>query len=111
MSHLYPFLKGINPHVEGRISPEDAQRQEVTAKEILARLKNQPGVILADEVGMGKTFVALAVAVSVAVANYKRRPVVVMVPPSLQDKWPLAFSLFVSRCISRVLQTGIRIGK
>jgi hypothetical protein len=111
MSHLYPFLKGINLHVEGRISVEDAERQEATAKEILARLKNQPGVILADEVGMGKTFVALAVAISVAVADYKRRPVVVMVPPSLQDKWPIDFSLFVSKCMSRDLQSSIRYGK
>ena len=37
-------------------------RQEATAREVLVRLRQQPGVVLADEVGMGKTFVALAVA-------------------------------------------------
>jgi len=111
MSHLYPFFKEIDLYVKGRISPEDAQRQEVTAKEILARLKNQAGVVLADEVGMGKTFVALAVAVSVAVSNYKRRPVVVMVPPSLQEKWPIDFSLFVSRCLGENYRNGVRCGK
>lgn len=111
MSHLYPFLKQIDLYVEGRISPEDATRQEITAKDILARLKSQPGVVLADEVGMGKTFIALAVAVSVAVSNRKRRPVVVMVPPSLQEKWPNDFSLFISRCLNNDIQSQIRYGK
>lgn len=49
-----------------RISQEDAGRQRRAAIEILARLHGQPGIVLADEVGMGKTFVALAVAVSMA---------------------------------------------
>lgn len=48
------------------ISVEDARRQERTAREIVDRLNNQPGLILADEVGLGKTFVALAVAASIA---------------------------------------------
>ncbi|WP_447978469.1 helicase-related protein [Candidatus Nitrospira bockiana] len=111
MSHLYPFYKHINLYVEGRISAEDAARQKTTAEEILRRLKDQPGVVLADEVGMGKTFVALAVAVSVAIANRRRRPVVVMVPPSLQDKWPRDFSLFVSRCLLRTMGETMRCGK
>ena len=111
MSHLYPFYKTINLYVKDRISPEDAKRQETTAKEILGRLKDQPGVVLADEVGMGKTFVALAVAMSVAVANRRRRPVVVMVPSSLQEKWPRDFSLFVSRCLPESMKETIRCGK
>ena len=111
MSHRYPFYKHIDLHVEGQISLEDAERQKATAKEILGRLKYQPGVVLADEVGMGKTFVALAVAMSVAVANRRRRPVVVMVPPSLQDKWPRDFSLFVSRCLPESTREKIRYGK
>ena len=94
MSHLYPFYKPIDLFVKNHISEEDARRQERTASEILARLKDQPGVVLADEVGMGKTFVALAVAVSVALANHGRRPVVIMVPPTLQEKWPRDFDLF-----------------
>ena len=63
-----------------RVPDEDADRQSRTATEILHRLDNQPGVVLADEVGMGKTYVALAVAVSVLEATKRRRPVVVMVP-------------------------------
>lgn len=83
------------------ISRSDAQRQEATVREILARLQRQPGLVLADEVGMGKTYVALAVAVSVAWADSKRRPVVIMVPPSLKEKWPIEVGTFVSRCLRR----------
>lgn len=87
--------------VKDRITPEDADRQERTVREVLARLKTQPGLILADEVGMGKTFVALAVAAHVAWVEQRRHPVVVMVPPTLQDKWPRDFEVFRSRCLLR----------
>ena len=49
-----------------RVPTADQKRQRHEVNAILARLRRQPGVILADEVGMGKTFVALAVAYSVA---------------------------------------------
>ena len=60
---------------------------------ILQRLRTQPGVILADEVGMGKTFVALAIAYSVAMRSLKG-PVIVMVPSNLVDKWKQDLSTF-----------------
>jgi ERCC4-related helicase len=82
-----------------RISPEDAQRQTAAARELLRRLSRQPGVILADEVGMGKTFVALAVAVSVLLERPKGDPVVVMSPPSLREKWPKDWEVFVKLCM------------
>ena len=63
---------------------QERQRGEVNA--ILTRLRRQPGVILADEVGMGETFVALAIACSVATRS-PRGPVIVMVPANLIDKW------------------------
>lgn len=110
MNYLYPYLKEINLHVQARISEEDARRQEKTAREILKRLSQRPGVILADEVGMGKTFVALAVAVSVAFANRGRRPVVVMVPPSLRNKWPRDFELFLQKCLPEDMAGKIRYG-
>ncbi len=100
MSKLYPYCEQINLHVQGRITKEDADRQESTAREILCRLKDQPGIILADEVGMGKTFVALAVAISTALGNEERLPVVVMVPPSLQKKWPQDFETFCAHCLA-----------
>jgi len=77
----------IDLHAPGRIEDEDADRQLATATEILRRLERQPGVVLADEVGMGKTFVALTVALAAAWADEKRRSVVVMVPAGLQEKW------------------------
>jgi hypothetical protein len=67
--------------------PEAAQRlQRAEVVDILRRLRSQPGVILADEVGMGKTFVALAVAYGVAVRS-PRGPVIAMVPANLVAKW------------------------
>jgi hypothetical protein len=83
-----------------RIEPEDARRQTKTAAEILRRFDDQPGVILADEVGMGKTYVALAVAVSVIEATKARSPVVVMVPPSVREKWPREWDVFRDMCLS-----------
>ncbi|TWU54899.1 ATP-dependent helicase HepA [Rubripirellula tenax] len=108
MSTLYPFHQSINLHVEGRISTQDADRQRVWAEETLKRLANQPGMILADEVGTGKTFVALAVAVSTALANQGNRPVVVMVPSSLKEKWPGDFSLFCQACLPSEVAGGLR---
>jgi hypothetical protein len=89
----------LSPRVDLRspqISDADARRQRLTAAEILRRFDGQPGQILADEVGMGKTFVALAVAASVIDNTDGRNPVVVMVPPSVGTKWPLEWKKFVS---------------
>lgn len=82
-----------------RISSDDTRRQARTAAEILRRLNRQPGLILADEVGMGKTYVALAVAVSVVEATEGERPVVVMVPPSVGEKWPREWDVFRELCL------------
>ena len=93
--------KRISLYNEDRISESDARRQEATVAEILKRLGKQPGLVLADEVGMGKTFVALSVAASVAWGQPKGRhnPVVVMVPSSLQSKWPRDFEVFREKCL------------
>ena len=76
-----------------RVPEADQIRQRTEVEEILRRLRTQPGVILADEVGMGKTFVALGVAYSVSVRK-KSGPVVVMVPANLIDKWVQDFKTF-----------------
>ena len=76
----------LGSHKTCRVSIADQQRQRKEAVEILRKIERQPGVILADEVGMGKTFVALAVAYAVAVQN-SLGPVVVLVPKNLIDKW------------------------
>jgi len=108
MSYLYPYNDAINLFVKGRISENDAERQQRTAKEILRRLENQPGLILADEVGMGKTFVAIAVALSVTTNDKKKRPVVVMVPSTLKEKWPRDFEVFREKCLPEPLSASIR---
>ena len=72
--------------INNRVPAADQRRQRLEAEAILGRLRRQPGVILADEVGMGKTFVALAVAFSVA-RRSRRGPVIVMAPPNLLEKW------------------------
>ncbi len=111
MNSFYPYCQEIDLHVKGRISAEDAARQETTAREILKRLVKQPGLILADEVGMGKTFVALAVAVSVALNNKGKRPVAVMVPSSLKEKWPADFALFCEKCLPAQIAQRVRSGQ
>src|SRR5689334_11594404 len=69
-----------------RVPEADQVRQRAEVEEILRRFRKQPGLILADEVGMGKTFVALAVSYTIAVRK-ACGPVVVMVPANLIDKW------------------------
>lgn len=91
-----------------RISERDALRQLRTVAEILRRLATQPGIVLADEVGMGKTFVALGVAMMAALADHRKRPVVVMVPSSLHEKWPRDFNVFQSLAIKRPEDKTIR---
>jgi superfamily II DNA or RNA helicase len=102
MAWEYSFNPKINLFVEGKIQESDAKRQEKTAIEILNRLQHQPGLILADEVGMGKTFVALAVALSISLKNNKQKPVVVMIPPALKNKWPGDFNVFTQRCLGDI---------
>ncbi|HND51596.1 MAG TPA: hypothetical protein PLV92_04335, partial [Pirellulaceae bacterium] len=70
------------------VQPDDAERQTVTADGILKGFADRPGVLLCDEVGMGKTYVALAVAASVLLATRARwrGPVVIMVPGRLRRK-------------------------
>src|SRR5262245_7693201 len=101
MSFSIPYPQNLINLGTDRVSKEDALRQERTAQEILRRLDNQPGLILADEVGMGKTFVALAVASAIALARPDDGPVIVMVPPSLKQKWPKDWLVFFEKCLNR----------
>jgi hypothetical protein len=98
-------------------NPADAARQTRTADEILRRLFHDNAnerwehQILADEVGMGKTFVALAVAFSLLeqmlagnepadlAGCYQK--VVILTPgnSSLFAKWYREVSEFVKRCV------------
>lgn len=88
MSDIYRPLPQLvlGTRLNTRVPEADQKRQRIEVVEILRRLRKQPGVVLADEVGMGKTFVALAVAYSVALSS-PRGPVIIMVPANLVDKW------------------------
>lgn len=95
----------FNPSIElgglgsRRIEVTDGQRQRMTAEAILNDLRVRPGVVLADEVGMGKTYVALAVAASVISSTRGRNgPVVVMVPSRLRRKWQREWKQFNDHC-------------
>lgn len=95
----WPFARSIllgKPgSVASGVAAEDAERQAATAKKILRRLRSQPGVLLADEVGMGKTYVTMAVIASVVEASSSQDgPVVVMTPPALREKWLRDWTLF-----------------
>jgi len=109
MAKQYPWCEAIDLFVAERIGRADAMRQERTAREILHRFERQPGIVLADEVGMGKTFVALAVAVSVALSDRERRPVVVMVPAALKEKWPKDYAVFREHCLPDAVGARLRI--
>jgi len=83
----------------GSVPEADWVRQTETARSILDSLSRQPGIVLADEVGMGKTYVAMAVIASVLIATKGRPPVVVMTPPGLASKWQAEWQQFKSTCI------------
>lgn len=102
------FPDSIDLAGAGRIPAADARRQAATASEILRRLGTQPGVVLADEVGMGKTFVALSVAAAAAWGDRRRRPVVVMAPSSLKEKWPRDAAVFAERCVRAGKELRVR---
>jgi hypothetical protein len=85
-----------------KIDAHDGARQQATVQSILRDLATQPGVVLADEVGMGKTYVALAVVASAVLANRDSgRPVVVMMPPGLASKWPREWDQFKTICCAQ----------
>jgi superfamily II DNA or RNA helicase len=87
--------------VEGDGIPEaDATRQMETARSILCSLEHQPGIVLSDEVGMGKTYVAMGVISSVLIATEGNPPVVVMTPPGLASKWQDEWRQFKANCVA-----------
>ena len=112
--------ESLDLYVEGRLFPADALRQMRSAQAILDRFALQPGVVLGDEVGMGKTFVALAVAATYVTVD-ARRPVVVMVPQNVMKKWERDANTFRTECLKteadrtrfrvRIAGTGIEFLK
>lgn len=108
----------LNPHLRASTEARfeaDWVRQRRTAADILLRLQSQEGVILADQVGMGKTHVALAVAVSQILATTVPGQVVIFVPAAVADKWVREWSKFSEsllepdtgiRCVEQPIRSG-----
>lgn len=106
--------------------PADARRQSATVKEILRRFfdddydSRRPVQVLADEVGMGKTFVALATAFSILQSMrsgesdgdlrgcYQRVLIVTPRNEALYRKWINETSEFVKRCVTRGQEDSAR---
>ncbi|CAN0628118.1 Helicase [Burkholderia multivorans] len=72
----------------------DIDRQEDTVIRALNMLDDRPGIVLADEVGMGKTYEALGIAATTRHANRRSRVVVITPGPDLNTKWCSEFSRF-----------------
>lgn len=83
-------MSGVRVDFRGnqkRVSLQDARRQQATMRAVLDRLRIQPGIILSDEVGMGKTYVALG-AVAEYLVRYPRSRVLILTPSAdLAEKW------------------------
>ncbi|MEZ4361621.1 MAG: helicase-related protein [Kofleriaceae bacterium] len=72
----------------------DVERQEDTVLRALDMLAERPGIVLADEVGMGKTYEALGIAAAIQKQNRSSRIVVVTPGPDLNTKWFSEFARF-----------------
>lgn len=105
--------------------PRDAARQRKTAKELLERFTSSanggpwPLQLLADEVGMGKTFVSLAVAFSLLEhmdrggdaefeGCYSKVLIVAPNNSALLGKWTREVGEFVKRCLPPEQQADAR---
>lgn len=106
-------------YVGQELKIETTERQFNTAAEILNRLKNQKGVLLADDVGLGKTAVAVLVA---CVYAGKGNKVAILAPNKpMQKKWEMeirkhveilssvANNLYVKLDENRQLPDNIRV--
>lgn len=76
------------------IPSADVERQEATVIRALDMLDSRPGIVLADEVGMGKTYEALGVAAAMRRAKPRSRIVVVTPGRDLNQKWHEEFPRF-----------------
>lgn len=93
----------------------DWARQRRAAEDILGRLESQEGVVLADQVGMGKTYVALAVATSEILRTPTPSQVIVFAPARVAEKWVNEWGKFHEallvgapeiRCVKHPIRSG-----
>lgn len=82
---LRGFLRLTRPGTV--VAARDVERQEDTVLRALELLESQPGVVLADEVGMGKTFEALGVLAARLEQRPEARALILTPGPDLNTKW------------------------
>ncbi|WP_288393263.1 helicase-related protein [uncultured Herbaspirillum sp.] len=91
MKRCIPFEQIIKANSDRPAVQGDWERQRKTARAIVQRFDNgHDAVLLADEVGMGKTYVALAVMADYLLQSDRNdRKVLLVTPPShvLKHKW------------------------
>src|SRR3954451_9173455 len=83
---LREFLH-LDARAEGTVPTRDIERQEDTVLRALTLLDEQPGVVLADEVGMGKTYEALGVLAARLHERPDGRSLILTPGPDLNTKW------------------------
>lgn len=77
------------------IEKESAELQTNTCSKLVSMLGESPGVILGDDVGMGKTYIAFATAVYY-LSKYPKKPVIIVTPNwLLNNKWYNDISNFI----------------
>jgi hypothetical protein len=83
---LRTFLH-LDRRVGTAVRRHDVERQEDTVLRALTLLDEQPGVVLADEVGMGKTYEALGVLAACLQERPGARALILTPGPDLNTKW------------------------
>lgn len=83
---LRGFLR-LDARAGAAVRDRDVERQEDTVLRALALLDQQPGVVLADEVGMGKTYEALGVVAACLHERPGSRVLILTPGPDLNTKW------------------------
>ena len=83
---LRSFLR-LNARAGTAVRARDVERQEDTVLRALTLLAEQPGVVLADEVGMGKTYEALGVVAARLHERPDARALILTPGPDLNIKW------------------------
>ena len=106
-----PWLRGflrLNARADDGVSVplRDVERQEDTVLRALSLLDREPGVVLADEVGMGKTFEALGVIAARMEAQPAARTLILTPGPDLNTKWVKELVAFGDS--SRPMYVGFR---
>lgn len=91
---LRRFLRLGAAPVSPPMAHSEVERQEDTVLETLDRLAREPGVLIADEVGMGKTYEAIGVIACLVHENPKAKIAVLTPGPDLVHKWKTEFDQF-----------------